>query len=76
MCMICHNPSSSQDDLKKAEAKHKLDRLMVRAIELKELIEDCRKILRIHSAAGTRDFVTEYQLNKYIEAQYELSKTM
>ena len=76
MCLICSNPASSKDDLEKAAAKHKKDRLTARAAELKELIRDCKNIIRIHEEAGTRDEWTERLLDKLKQQQYALAREM
>ena len=76
MCIVCMNPRSSQDELAEATKRHRQDRLKEKAVHLKELVADCRKILAIHESAGTTDPETESFLKKLIDAQHKLSQEM
>lgn len=76
MCIICSSPASSIDDLQKATAKHKKDRLIARAVEIKEMVGDCKNILRIHREAGSQDEENERVLRKLLDEQYALSREM
>ena len=76
MCLICSSTNSSRDEIAAAEQRHRTESLHSKAAALKELIGDCKNIIRINTEAGIRDLETERYLKKLVEAQYELSREM